>query len=293
MCQCAELGDVILIWCATSCLWCRRQLRLRSRRGPQQPLRLPAVLMRPPPRRSGCGRIWPGCAARASRRRPPQHRPVVRPRSSCRHRPSLSAMTLVTRLLHAITQSHHHVQQPGCARRPRMSGLSLLLYAPHVRVSCRACAKCMMRPMWREPANVQCAVQELRAAQGAAQVALAHARRELESKQAAAEQAAHDSAALRRALAEARGAVDELRGQLQRRSAEAQRSAQVPPPVVPAMRACDAGSALVVSPAQMHGLRRPPARPQHPCLMRLRRAAALSVGEQFQHRSFQQDGFCP
>ena len=70
-------------------------------------------------------------------------------------------------------------------------------------------------------------MQELGAAHGAAKAAVGHARKELEGKQAAAEQAAQEAAALRRALAEARGAADELRMQLERRSAEAQDHEQV------------------------------------------------------------------
>lgn len=73
-------------------------------------------------------------------------------------------------------------------------------------------------------------MQEVLAAQRAAQVALAHARRELEAKRTVAEQAAEEAAALRRAAAEARGSADELRTQLQRRTEEAHSLSKVPQP---------------------------------------------------------------
>lgn len=64
-------------------------------------------------------------------------------------------------------------------------------------------------------------------AQRAAQVAVAHAKRELEGKRAVAEKAEEEAGELRRAVAEARGSADELRTQLQRRTEEAQSHAQV------------------------------------------------------------------
>lgn len=72
-------------------------------------------------------------------------------------------------------------------------------------------------------------MQELLAAQRAAQVALAHAKRELEGKRALAEKADEEAGALRRAVAEARGSADELRTQLQRRTEEAHSHAEVRP----------------------------------------------------------------